>query len=170
MRTLILSGRLGSDAEVKVTQTGTQYMTFRMANNERGDEEGRTYWFRVTTFNPRLMNLAQYLTKGKSVEVIGTLRTNGYVNATTNKFDVGHDITADSIMFDSNFSRPVEDNASAATTTTTQAPVTTTTPKPTAAKKPVTRNPTTTAVPTPQAAPVQAQAVVTDDGADDLPF
>ena len=169
MRTLILSGRLGANAEVKVTKTGTQFIEFRMANNEYGDEEGQTYWFRVTSFNPRHINLAPHLTKGKTVEVVGSLRTRGYVNATTNKIEVGHDITASEIMFDSNFGRPQEEGNNTQKAATA-APVTTPTTTSANSSKKTTRNPATTTIPTPQPAPVQTQAVVTDDGADDLPF
>ena len=34
MRKLTLSGRLASNAEVKLTKNGTQFLEFRMANNE----------------------------------------------------------------------------------------------------------------------------------------
>lgn len=104
MRTLILTGRLAANAEIKMTKNGNQYLEFRMANNEFGDEEGRTYWFRVTSFNSNHVNLAQYLTKGKSIEVIGDLRTSTYVNNSTGKVEISHDIRAVDVRFDNNFS------------------------------------------------------------------
>lgn len=163
MRKMIVSGRIGANAEVKMTKTGSQVIEFRIANNERRDEEGQTYWFRVSSFNPSLVNFAQFLTKGKTVEVIGTLTTRGYVNTTTNKIEVGHDILADAIMFDGNFGRSLEEGTKEGTNTTykpTSTPVT-------ASEKPAkkaTLKPTTAPIPTPKAAPAE------DDGADDLPF
>lgn len=55
MRIMTLSGRVVSDAVKKTTQSGRDYIHFRMANNEFGDakdEQGNpiTYWFSVTCF------------------------------------------------------------------------------------------------------------------------
>lgn len=164
MRTLFLSGRLGANAEVKLTKTGSQYLEFRMANSEFGDEEGQTYWFRVVSFNANHLNLAPHLTKGKSVEVIGDLKTRGYVNATTNKIEVGHDVRACDIKFDSNFGRSQEGGDGNATTAST-APAT----APATPKKTATRNPSTK--PVAQApAPPTSQPATDDSGVDDLPF
>lgn len=170
MRTLFLSGRLGANAEVKLTKTGSQYLEFRMANSEFGDEEGQTYWFRVVSFNANHLNLAPHLTKGKSVEVIGDLKTRGYVNATTNKIEVGHDVRACDIKFDSNFGRSQDGGdgnatATVAPTATTAASAT----APAAPKKTATRNPSTK--PVAQApAPPTSQPATDDSGVDDLPF
>lgn len=171
MRTLILSGRLGANAEVKLTKTGSQYLEFRMANSEFGDEEGQTYWFRVVSFNANHLNLAPHLTKGKPIEVIGELKTRGYVNATTNKIEVGHDVRACDIKFDSNFGRSQEGGDGNATATSTHTATTTTTPAtaPAAPKKTATRNPSTK--PVAQApAPPTSQPATDDSGVDDLPF
>lgn len=102
MRILTLSGKLGADANVKLTKTGTQFIEFRIGNNEFGDENGQTYWFRCISFNSNHINLAQYLTKGRPIEVIGTLKTRGYVNQKTNRIEVAHDIKLSEILFDSN--------------------------------------------------------------------
>lgn len=170
MRTLILTGRLGANAEVKLTKTGTQYLEFRMANNEFGDEEGQTYWFRVVSFNANHINLAPHLVKGKPIEVIGDLKARGYVNSTTNKIEVGLDIRTCEIKFDSNFNTRQQENSENGTTAT--APATTTTPAAPAstATKKTTRNPTTA---TPKTATVPAPPTTEpagDSSDDDLPF
>lgn len=110
MRKLILSGRLAANAETKLTKSGTQYVEFRMANNEHTggtDNNGKeTYWFRVVSFNTNHVKLVPYLTKGKSIEVIGDLQASPYISNITNKAEAGLEVRANDIMFDNNFSSP----------------------------------------------------------------
>lgn len=101
MRKIIVNGRLGADAITKVGKSGTAYLEFRMANNEYGDAEGTTHWFRVTSFMPRHQKMVEYLKKGHPISVIGTVTARAYVNQNTNNPEVGLDILADDILFDS---------------------------------------------------------------------
>jgi len=175
MRKIFLSGRLAANAEQKVTKNGTPFIEFRVGNNEytgSAENNGReTYWFRVTSFNPNHAKLAQYLTKGKSIEVIGDLKASPYISTQTNKPEAGLEVTANDIMFDNNFGNPqnAEGTANNTTTTTTapQAAANTTQ----TAKKTAPRNPTTTPITAKTAAPAPA-APPTDsnDDTDDLPF
>ena len=76
MRIMTLSGRVVSDAVKKTTQSGREYIHFRMANNEFGDAKDKqgnpiTYWFSVTCFTTQGMNIQKYLTKGRPINVIG---------------------------------------------------------------------------------------------------
>ena len=104
MRKIMLTGYIVADAEKKVTSnSGREYITFRMANNEFNDEKGSdgkpiTYWFRVTSWNQNHYNLAKYLTKGKPVIVIGSFSDKIYQNA-SGSCDISRDIIADSIEF-----------------------------------------------------------------------
>ena len=104
MRKIMLTGYIVADAEKKVTSnSGREYITFRMANNEFNDEKGSdgkpiTYWFRVTSWNQNHYNLAKYLTKGKPVIVIGSFSDKIYQNASGN-CEISRDIIADSIEF-----------------------------------------------------------------------
>lgn len=97
MRQIIITGRLGADAEQKITKQGNQYITFRMANTEFGDND-KTYWFRVTSFESRHMNMAKYLTKGKPVIVQGKYDDNIYQNK-NQKSEISRDIIAYNIEF-----------------------------------------------------------------------
>jgi single stranded DNA-binding protein len=172
MRKIMLSGRLAANAEIKMTTTGSRLVEFRIANNEYvgGTVGTETYWFRVVGFlssNPNLERLVPYLTKGKTVEVMGNLKASPYVRSANNELDPGLEVIADTVMFDDNFSNKSDaDNTVGATPTTATVATPTTTAAP---KKAAPRNPTTgtvKAAPTPPPAPT----TTTDDGADDLPF
>lgn len=105
MRVLTLTGRLGCNAKVKEGKNNTSYIEFRVGNNEFGDEDNRTYWFRCVSFSQKHINLAQYLTTGRSIQVIGSLKTRGYFSKNTNKIEVAHDIQVYEILFDTNNDR-----------------------------------------------------------------
>lgn len=181
MRTIIVSGRLAANAEVKTTNGGNAYVEFRIGNNEYSkNNQEETYWFRVVSFNTNHTKLVQYLTKGKSVEVIGQLSANAYVGH-DNKMRVGFDIRASEIMFDNNFGSKDQQQQGTANTTVTANPTTSTAPQ-TAASAPL-RNPSTATVatstattsssPNPQPTETAKAApapTATEDDTDDLPF
>lgn len=148
---LILDGRIGGDAEKKLTQTGKEYLTFRMAHNEK-DKNGnqQTLWFSVTSWNQ--IGLAQYLTKGKAINVIGKPSCRVY-ETKDGKHEIGYDILATSIEFPS-FGGGENNGATKTETPKTVAtqPAQAPTPKPTTAEIKV---PTETA---------------NDDADDELPF
>ena len=87
-----------ADAEVKVSKNGKPYLEFRFANNEYGDEDGYTFWVRVSSYNPSLINLAKFYTKGKSLIITGKYKDRAYINK-DGKPEVGRDITASAIEF-----------------------------------------------------------------------
>lgn len=160
MRKLILSGRLAANAETKLTKGGTQYVEFRMANNEytggTNNNGKETYWFRVVSFNANHVKLVPYLTKGKSLEVIGDLQASPYISNITNKAEAGLEVRANDIMFDNNFGSPQQGTNDGTTHQTAAAQA-----------KAAPRNPTTATVPQSAAAPAPA---ADDGGEDDLPF
>ena len=151
MRTMRFDGRIVADAERKISKSGKEYVTFRVANNEKdrdGNEE--TYWYRITSWNH--IGLSSYLTKGKYIIIEGDYRDNVY-QSREGKCEIGRDVLANAIYFvktgDGNPNATPNKSA-------TTSPVTQTTmeqPKPTTAEL---------KVPT-------AQPVNTDDN-DDLPF
>jgi single-strand DNA-binding protein len=87
---VILVGNLGRDPETRFTPNGTMNVTFTMATNRRwNDQSGqlqeRTTWFRVTAWGrlaETVNNLAQqnYLAKGRQVYVMGNLEAQEYVD------------------------------------------------------------------------------------------
>lgn len=151
MRTMRFDGRIVADAERKISKSGKEYVTFRVANNEKdrdGNEE--TYWYRITSWNH--IGLSSYLTKGKYIIIEGDYRDNVY-QSREGKCEIGRDVLANAIYF----VKTGDGNPNAAPNkSATASPVTQTTmeqPKPTTAEL---------KVPT-------AQPVNTDDN-DDLPF
>ena len=99
-----LTGRLAADAERKISKTGKEYLSFRIGSNKFNDkdEQGnqKTYWFNVTTFNQRHFGIAQYLTKGKPIIVVGDYSDRLYQNREGN-CDIARDIMANAIYFNS---------------------------------------------------------------------
>lgn len=155
MRKIELTGRLAADAERKISKTGQEFLSFRVANNEFTDknEQGnqKTYWFNVTIFNQHYFGMAQYLTKGKSIIVDGNYSDRLYQNKDGN-CEIARDIIANAIYFNS------DGNGNNNTKATTQAsPVTQTT---------IASKPTTADVKVPDAPVVSTS----NDDDDDLPF
>lgn len=69
---IMLIGRLGKDAELKDSKSGTQYMKFSLATNRMKGREEMTDWHNVTVWNEKLVeNLHPYLVKGKQIFLEG---------------------------------------------------------------------------------------------------
>lgn len=72
----IIIGHLGSDPEVRYTNSGTQVTTFSVATTEKWkDKDGQlqeeTDWHRVVAWNRLADNCAQLLSKGARVYIEG---------------------------------------------------------------------------------------------------
>lgn len=103
MRTVCVTGHIVADAERKISKSGKEYLSFRIANNEFNDEKEsdgkqKPYWYGVTSLNARHFNLAQHLTKGKPVIVEGDYSDRIYQNREGN-CDISRDILANAIYF-----------------------------------------------------------------------
>lgn len=72
MSTLIVCGRIGSDGELKTLQSGTNVVSFSIADEIGWGDKKRVQWIKCAMFGERAAKLAPYLTKGSMVEVIGT--------------------------------------------------------------------------------------------------
>ncbi len=77
-KTTIL-GHLGTDPEMRYLQSGLAVTSFRVAVNtaHRGRDEmpiKETTWFRISVFGKQAELCNQYLTKGRTVLVEGTLK------------------------------------------------------------------------------------------------
>ena len=74
MQNITIIGRLGRDAVIRETSTGSRFVTMTVAVNARRQNAEKTSWYEVTTFNvERLEKMVPYLTKGSSVVVVGEL-------------------------------------------------------------------------------------------------
>jgi single-strand DNA-binding protein len=80
---VILIGNLGKDPELKHTSGGTAVAKFTLATNERfkdkdGNWQDRTEWHNITCW-ARLAEIAsEYLKKGRTVYIEGSLRTDSW--------------------------------------------------------------------------------------------
>lgn len=100
MATIILSGRLGRDAELRQTANGRQFLSFSMAEDVRENKDTkRTDWYSVSTTQTQYLgDFAKYLTKGKPIQVIGDIKTSIYTRR-----DGGVDIDRNIRAFQINF-------------------------------------------------------------------
>lgn len=77
MNKLVLTGRLGCDAELKYLETGRNVTKFTLAVNKNYKREGDVpTWFNCELWGRE--KLSNYLTKGKAVLVVGEMRIDPY--------------------------------------------------------------------------------------------
>lgn len=115
MRIINLTGIVGTDATLKLTQGGSEYISFRFVNNEPTDErdaEGKSkgFWTNVVSYNPIHKKILQYLVKGKPLLIIGTLDENIYTSKVSGQCEIGRTIRAYQIEFLNNGQHKQEDN------------------------------------------------------------
>ena len=71
MNSITIAGNIGRDAELRHTQGGDAVLSFSVADNQGRDRE--TLWWRCNLWGKRAESLAQYLTKGQQVAVVGSV-------------------------------------------------------------------------------------------------
>lgn len=97
MKTLIIDGRLGADAEIRQTKSGREYVRFSLANSGYANGQTTTEWYDVTSFDDNILkNRIKVLKKGAYVIVTGTPRTDVNVDR-TNKVWVNQYVNAFSV-------------------------------------------------------------------------
>ena len=87
---VILIGNLGKDPEVKYTPQGTAVAKFTLATNERykdksGEWQDRTEWHNLVAWARTAEIVGEYLKKGRTVYVEGSLRTSSWEDKQTNQ-------------------------------------------------------------------------------------
>jgi single-strand DNA-binding protein len=87
---VILIGNLGRDPEVRFTQGGTPVANFTMATTERwndpsGEKKEKTEWHRIVVWGKQAEIAAEYLKKGRSVYIEGSLQTREWTDRDGNK-------------------------------------------------------------------------------------
>ena len=75
MKSIVISGNIGKDAETRTTQGGDSVTSFNVAVEDRQGKEKSTLWFTCSLWGKRGDALSQYLTKGSKVSVSGDLST-----------------------------------------------------------------------------------------------
>lgn len=101
-----MTGRLGTDAERRVSRNGTEYVRFRLGTTRRVQRDGEwidsdTTWVSVRCYRHLAVNAHYSLQKGDPVIVVGRLRVETWVtdagvqreNTVLNADAVGHDLT-----------------------------------------------------------------------------
>lgn len=84
MNRVTLLGNLGSDPELRVTQSGQSVLNIRLATSESYKERDsdewkeRTEWHNVCVWGKRAEGLNRILCKGSRIVVEGSLRTSSY--------------------------------------------------------------------------------------------
>ena len=86
----ILIGNLGRDAELRFTPGGDPVANFSVATNESwtdrsGQKQERTEWHRVEVFGKMAQTLNDYLKKGRSVYLEGSIRYEEWTDKDGNK-------------------------------------------------------------------------------------
>lgn len=99
----IVVGYLGSDPELKNTQSGQpvcrlSVATTRVWNNKQTNEKvEETEWHRVTVWGKQAESCARYLKKGRLVYVEGRLRTSSYQKEGQTHYST--EIVAENVQF-----------------------------------------------------------------------
>jgi single-strand DNA-binding protein len=84
-----VAGNIGKDAETR--QAGKDTVTsFSVASTEKSGDKKTTTWVDCSIWGKRGSALAQYLTKGSSVSVVGGLSTHEHNGKTYLKLRVDH--------------------------------------------------------------------------------
>ena len=79
-------GRLTKDADFSVTQKGTSMLKFRMAVNDRRNED--TLYLNVLGFGKMAEALKDHLSKGRLVGVQGKIKVDDYQDKEGNRYEV----------------------------------------------------------------------------------
>jgi single-strand DNA-binding protein len=78
MKSIVIAGRTGKDAELRRTQAGDAVLSFTVAVDDGYGEKKSTMWFDCSLFGKRGQSLEKHLTKGSAVTVSGELSTREY--------------------------------------------------------------------------------------------
>lgn len=102
-RSMSVMGYVGNDPETKITQNGSQFVSFRLGNSAYGDPKDATgkeitSWFNVTVYNPQLQKLAQTIKKGSCIDIIGDYKDRLY-QTKDGSVQISRDIIASAIYF-----------------------------------------------------------------------
>jgi single-strand DNA-binding protein len=110
---LTIVGNVGRDPELRYTPSGIAVTDFSIATNKRwqdqnGQQQERTTWYRVTCWRRQAEVVAQYVKKGRQVMVIASQIEADAYEGKDGQTRTTLNVTADQVVFlqggDSNFS------------------------------------------------------------------
>ena len=90
-------GRLGNDSEVINGKNG-QFLSFRLATDDFKNGEKTTSWMRVTFNGEKGVKMAEWLKKGRMVNVMGTEFVSIYTDK-SGQPQISRDISANNVEF-----------------------------------------------------------------------
>lgn len=76
MQMITIAGNLGNDAELRSSQKGDAFAAFSVGVSKGRDTP--TTWYRCTLWGKRGETLAQYLTKGSKITVVGEFQARAW--------------------------------------------------------------------------------------------
>lgn len=80
MIVITATGRVGKDAELRSLNSGDKILSFSVGSDIGYGDKKQTIWLDCSIFGARGEKLAQFLTKGTSVTVIGEFGQRSYQN------------------------------------------------------------------------------------------
>ena len=80
MNTIILTGNITKDAELRYTANDKAYSKFSIANNEGYGDNKKTNFFNCTLWGKSAENLNRFLTKGQKVLITGRVELGKYTD------------------------------------------------------------------------------------------
>lgn len=83
MATLVVTGRLGADAELKNLQSGTDVLAWSMAYETGYGDKRVSHWVKCALFGKRASTLLPMMTKGSLVEVTGEPIVSAWIDKKT---------------------------------------------------------------------------------------
>ena len=112
----ILIGNLGSDPEVRFTQSGQAVANFNIATNEvykdqGGNRQERTEWHKIVVWGRQAEICKQYLSKGRQVYIEGRIQTRQWTDR-ENQTRYTTEINAATVRFLNGGNAPMEGGSS----------------------------------------------------------
>ncbi|MHB1408019.1 MAG: single-stranded DNA-binding protein [Acidovorax defluvii] len=83
MNHITIAGRIGKDPEMRYLKDGDPVLSFSVADDQGKDKP--TTWWPCSLFGKRAESLQQYLTKGASITVTGTVQEREYTDKDGNQ-------------------------------------------------------------------------------------
>lgn len=78
MNFIVVTGRLGKDAEARFTPGGQKITSFTLARNKKKKDQEVTTWYNVTLWGDQFDNILPMLKKGSLISVVGDLDLRKY--------------------------------------------------------------------------------------------
>lgn len=82
MQSIVVSGNIGKDSELRQTQGGDDVLSFNVGSKQGWGDNSSTNWFRCSIWGKRARTLQQHLLKGVKVVAQGEFSVSEYEGKT----------------------------------------------------------------------------------------